>query len=169
MAFLVSFAMQQNHILPNIFPLDFADFCISGSRIKGYCKYHLVPGRQEGGVIEYRQKGSYFIIVKGADQNLGFFLHLNFQGGIDMDVFLLDGEAEVGTQTFENVVGVGCGELLTEKVLNIMLDVKGVDFLYLCNAVVLLSVDQKIQGIVVISFDRSGCESPKLTVQFELF
>ena len=61
-----------------------------------------------------------------------------------MYVFLLDGKAKVGTQTFENVVSIGCGELLTEKVLDIVLDVKGIDFLYLCNTMVLLCVDQEI-------------------------
>ena len=86
-----------------------------------------------------------------------------------MYVFLLDGETEVGTQTVENVIGVGCGELLTEKVLDIVLDVKCIDFLHFCNAMMLLSVDQKVQGVVVISLDGSGCEPPKLTVQFELF
>jgi hypothetical protein len=96
-------------------------------------------------------------------------LHLNFQCGVAVDVFLLDGKAEIGTQTFEYVVGVGCGELLAEKVLNIVFDVKGVDFLDFCNAMVLLSVDQKIKGIVVISLDCSVSQSPKLTVQFELF
>jgi hypothetical protein len=86
-----------------------------------------------------------------------------------MYVFLLDGKAEIGTQTFENIVGVACGELLAEKVLNIMLDVKGIDFLHLCNVMMLLCVDPKIQGVIVISLNRSGCEPPKLTVQFELF
>ena len=102
-------------------------------------------------------------------QHLGFFLHLNFQSGIYMDVFLLDGKAKVGTQTFEKVVGVGSGQLFAEKVLNVMLDVQGVDFLDFCNAMVLLCVDQKIQGVIVITLDGSVSQSPKLTVQFEFF
>ena len=53
------------------------------------------------------------------------------------------------------VVSVGCSELLAEKVLDIVLDVKGIDFLDFCNAVMLLCVDQEIQGIVVISLDGS--------------
>jgi len=81
----------------------------------------------------------------------------------------LDSEAEIGTQTFENVVGVGGCQFFAEKVLYIVFDVKGVDFLDFCNAMVLLYIDQKIQGIVVISLDCSVSQSPKLTIQFELF
>lgn len=88
---------------------------------------------------------------------------------ITVDVFLLDGEAKVGTQTFENIVGVGGSQFLAEKVLNIMLDVKGIDFLHFCDAMVILCVDQEIRGIIVISLDGSVSQSPKLTVQFELF
>ena len=77
-------------------------------------------------------------------------------------------KGDLSTQTFENVVSIGCGELLTEKVLDIVLDVKGIDFLHLCNVMVLLCVDQEIQSIVVISLDGSLGQPPKLTVQFEL-
>ena len=62
---------------------------------------------------------------------------------------------------------VGCCELLAEKVLNIVFNVKGVDFLYLCNAWLLFCVDQKIQGVVVISLDRWLGQPSKQTVQFE--
>jgi hypothetical protein len=86
-----------------------------------------------------------------------------------VDVFLLDGKAEIGSQTFEYVVGVGCGELLTEKVLDIVLDVKGIDFLHLSNTMMLLCIDQEVQGIVVISLDCPVSQPPKLTIQFELF
>ena len=65
----------------------------------------------------------------------------------------MDGKAKIGAQTFENIVGVGGSQFLAEKVLNIMLDVKGIDFLHFCDAMVLLCVDQEIQGIVVISLE----------------
>lgn len=81
----------------------------------------------------------------------------------------LYGKAKIGTQTFENIVGVGGSQFLAEKVLSIMLDVKGIDFLHFCDAMVLLCVNQKIQGIVVISLDGSVSQPPKLTAQFELF
>ena len=80
-------------------------------------------------------------------------LHKGNIESITVDVFLLDGKAKIGTQTFENIVGVGGSQFLAEKVLNIMLDVQSVDFLYLCNAMMLLCVDQEIQGIVVISLE----------------
>ena len=66
-----------------------------------------------------------------------------------------------------NIFGVGCGELLAEKVLNLMLDVKGIDFLHLCNVMMLLCVDQKIQGIAEIALDCPASQPPKLTIQFE--
>ena len=78
-------------------------------------------------------------------------------------------KAKVGTQTLKNVVGVGSSQFLTEKVLDIVLDVKSIDFLHLCNAMMLLCIDQEIQGIVVISLDCPVSQPPKLTIQFELF
>ena len=123
MTFLVTFAMKQNHILTNIVTLDLAYLCVSGSGVKGDCKHHLVPDRQEGGVIEYRKKRTLFIIVKGADQNLGFSLHLNFQGWVAVDVFFLDSKAKAGAQSFENIIGAGSSQFLAEKVLDIMLGV----------------------------------------------
>lgn len=80
-------------------------------------------------------------------------LHKGNIESITVDVFLLDGKAKIGTQTFENIVGVGGSQFLAEKVLNIMLDVKGIDFLHFCDAMMLLCVDQEIQGIVVISLE----------------
>lgn len=80
-------------------------------------------------------------------------LHKGNIESITVDVFLLDGKAKIGAQTFENIVGVGGSQFLAEKVLNIMLDVKGIDFLHFCDAMMLLCVDQEIQGIVVISLE----------------
>ena len=134
MAFFVSFSMKKDYILTNILTLDFADFCISGTSVKCNGKHHFISGRQEGGVIKYRQKSFHFIIVESFNQHLGLFLHLNFQSWIAVDVFLLDGKAEIGTQAFENVVSVGCSELLAEKVLDIVFDVKGIDFLNIRDA-----------------------------------
>ena len=123
MAFFVSFSMKKDYILTNILTLDFADFCISGTSVKCNGKHHFISGRQEGGVIKYRKKRTHFIIIEGLYQYLGFSLHLNFQGWVTVDVFLLDGKTKVGTQTFENVIGVGSSQFFAEKVLNIMLDV----------------------------------------------
>ena len=54
-------------------------------------------------------------------------------------------------------------------ILNVVFDMKRIDFFNLCNAMMLLSIDQKIQGVIVISLDGSFSQPPKLTIQFELF
>ena len=49
-----------------------------------------------------------------------------------------------------------------------MFDVNSSDFFNFYNLMVLLYIVKEIQGVVVVTFDGSLGQPPKLTVQFEL-
>ena len=68
-------------------------------------------------------------------------LHSYFVGGICIDVFLLDSEAEECTQTFQNPVDVRCCQLFVQQILNILLDVYRSDFFNLGYLIMLFRVD----------------------------
>ena len=166
--FFIALAVDQDDIIPDVFTLDVADLRVSCACVESDRQHHLISCGQEGGVIKGGQQGPHLIIIESLDQDLGFFLSLNFQCRIGADVFLLDGETEESPQAFENTVDVCCRQLLIEKVLNVVLDMYRADFIYLSYLMVLLCVCEKIQGVIIVTLDGSVGEPPKLAIQFEL-
>ena len=84
-----------------------------------------------------------------------------------MKILFINGETEVCTQAFCDVVNITGRQFLVCQILNVLFDVGCVDFIKLRDAMMFLYVDQEIQCIIVVSLDGSFTQLTKMTVEFE--
>lgn len=129
MAFFVAFAMEKDHIVPNVFFQNVTHFGISGTCVKSDCQNQLVPGREESGKVIDLKKGSNLLVSESFDDDFALFLPADFGGGICGQIFLLYSIPEVGSDAAEDGIDITGCQLLPDQILNILLDVLGTNSL----------------------------------------
>ena len=123
MALLITFAVDQDHIVPNIFFQNGADFGIAGTGVEGNGQNQFVACGKVSGEVKYIEQGMDFFICKGIDKHLALTLPIDSGGGVVADVFFVLGKLEEGPETFQDAVDVAGGQLLLKEVLQVLLDV----------------------------------------------
>ena len=112
MAFLIALAVDQDHIVPDIFLQNTADFGVTGTGVEGDGQNQFVPGGQVIGEVEGIEQGMDFVISKGLDQHLALALPVDPGGGVGWDVFLGLSILEKGSEAFQDAVDIAGRQLL---------------------------------------------------------
>lgn len=156
MAFFVAFAMEKDHIVPDVFFQNVTHFGVSGTCVESDCQDQLVPGREESGKVIDLKKGSNLLICESFDDDFALFLPADFCCGICGQIFLLDSVPEVSTNAAENGIDVTGCQLLSDQILNILLDVLGANGLQLFDFLLSFRPVEEETRTVVMPFDRPG-------------
>ena len=169
MALLVALAMNQDHIVSDISVLDGADFGISGTSIEGNGKDQFISGLKVRGKIKDIQKGMYFLVGEGFNQNLAFFLPTNLCGGVGDDISLTVGEFEKCTEAFQNTIDITGGQILSNQILYVFFDMWWTDCFQCCYFFVFIQIVEEQGSVIVIPFGGSWTEPSQVTFHLEFF
>jgi hypothetical protein len=168
-AFFVAFAMEKDHIVPDVFFQNVTHFGVSGTGVESDCQNQLVSGRKESGKVIDLKEGSNLLICESFNDDFALFLPADFGGGICGQIFLLHSVSEVGSYAAENGVDITGSQLFSDQILNVLLDVLGANSFQFFYFLLPFQPAEEEERTIVVPLDSPGREPAKLAFQLEFF
>ena len=100
MALLITFAVDQDHIVSDIFFQNIADLGVAGTSVEGDGQDQLVSCGKVSGEVKCIEQGMDFFICKGFDEHFALTLPVDSGGGVAADLFFALGKLEESPETF---------------------------------------------------------------------